>query len=201
MSFVVGLGGGIGSGKTAASDRFEALGVTVVDADIASRTLVEKGRPALQNITKHFGKKILTDEGELDRAELRQRIFTNPEEKQWLENLLHPLIGEEINRELANANPPYSILVSPLLVESGQAQRCDRVLIIDAEESEQLSRTTVRDNNTPEQVMGIIKSQASRETRLAAADDVILNNGTLEELHSAVDQQHTLYLEMALKNT
>ena len=197
MTFIVGLGGGIGSGKTAASDRFESLGICVVDADLASRAVVEKGRPALAKIAEHFGDAILTQAGALDRAELRSRIFAHPEEKRWLETLLHPLIGAEINQGINSTKSDYALLVSPLLIESGQYKRVDRVLIIDAPEAAQVARAGIRDNNTPEQVQAIMRTQANRTTRTDAADDVIHNNGTLEQLHQAVDKLHEQYLQLA----
>jgi len=197
MTFIVGLGGGIGSGKTAASDHFEALGVSVIDADLASRAVVEKGRPALKRITEHFGPEALTNSGELDRAYLRTQVFSSPEKKAWLEALLHPLIAEEINRGLNNAISTYAILVSPLLVESGQYQRTQRVLIIDAPEHLQSARACARDGNSVEQVQSIMKAQVGRASRLAVADDVILNDDSLSSLHRAVDRLHKQYLELA----
>ncbi|MEL7401638.1 MAG: dephospho-CoA kinase, partial [Pseudomonadota bacterium] len=130
MSLIVGLTGGIGSGKTAASDHFESLGITVVDADLASRVVVEKGRPALEQIANHFGSDFITDDGELNRARLREEIFASPEAKQWLETLLHPLIREEIQSQLQSAQSDYVILVSPLLIETDQHLLADRVLLI-----------------------------------------------------------------------
>jgi len=197
MTFIIGLGGGIGSGKTAASDHFETLGINIIDADLASRTVVERGRPALQSIAEHFGPEALTKDGELDRAYLRNKVFSSSENKAWLESLLHPLIGDEINRSLNEASSPYAILVSPLLVESGQYQRVNRVLIIDAPEHLQSSRASARDNNSAEQVQAIMKAQADRASRLAVADDVILNDSTLASLQSAVDKLHEQYLELA----
>jgi len=197
MTFIIGLGGGIGSGKTAASDHFETLGINIIDADLASRTVVERGRPALKSIAEHFGSEALTNDCELDRAYLRSKVFSSPENKAWLESLLHPLISEEINRSLNEASSPYAILVSPLLVESGQYQRVNRVLIIDAPEHLQSSRASARDNNSAEQVQAIMKAQADRASRLAVADDVILNDGSLASLHSAVDKLHAQYLELA----
>lgn len=197
MTFIVGLGGGIGSGKTAASDYFETLGVSIIDADLASRAVVEKGRPALQKIAEHFGQAVLTADGELDRAYLRTQIFSSDINKAWLEALLHPLISEEINRSLSGATSPYAILVSPLLVESGQYLRANRVLIIDAPEHLQVMRASTRDNNTNEQVEAIMKAQVDRAGRLAVADDVVLNNGNLASLHRAVDKLHEQYLALA----
>lgn len=195
--FVVGVTGGIGSGKTTATDYFASLGVDIVDADVASRVVVEPGRPALKAICEHFGPDILQADGTLDRAALRQRIFADSEEKQWLENLLHPLIGEEIRQSLENALSPYAILVSPLLIEGGQYTNCDRVLVIDVPETLQLSRTVERDNNDPEQVQRIIEAQASRRQRLDKADDIIENTGSVEDLHKQIELLHRQYLHMA----
>lgn len=197
MTFIVGLGGGIGSGKTAASDRFEHLGVSIIDADLASRIVVEKGRPALKQIAEHFGLEALTSSGELDRAYLREQVFSSSENKAWLESLLHPLIAEEINRGINEATSAYAILVSPLLVESGQYKRTNRVLIIDAPEHLQSSRASARDNNSAEQVQAIMKAQADRSSRLAVADDTILNDSSLSALHNSVDKLHKQYLELA----
>lgn len=195
--YVVGVTGGIGSGKTTATDYFASLGIDIVDADIASRVVVEPGRPALQAIAAHFGESILRPDGELDRAALRKRIFTNEKEKAWLEALLHPLIAAEIKQSLEQASSPYSILVSPLLIEGGQAAICDRVLVVDAPETLQISRTVERDNNDPKQVERIIAAQASRQERLQRADDVIENSGSLETLHQQINQLHQQYLHFS----
>lgn len=194
---VIGLTGGIGSGKSAVSDRFEALGITVVDADKASRVVVEPGRPALSAIAAHFGEGILDAGGALDRAALRAKVFADPAERAWLEKLLHPLIGEEIQRGLAAASSPYAVLVSPLLLEARQDALADRVLVVDVEESTQLARTMRRDANSESQVRAIIAAQLPRAERLARAHDVLRNEGSLEELHRAVDSLHARYLQMA----
>ncbi len=195
--YIVGLTGGIGSGKTAVSDRFQAKEITIVDADICARVVVEPGRPALQSIKEHFGDDILEANGELDRAALRQRIFSNADEKKWLETLLHPLIAEELFAQLAAAQSEYVILVSPLLVESQQNLFCDRVLVVDVPEDIQVERTMKRDDNDAEQVKNIIKTQASRETRLEAASDIIENTQGLDYLDQRVDQLHETYLKLA----
>lgn len=199
--FVVGVTGGIGSGKTAATDRFAALGITVVDADVASRMVVEPGSPALRQIAEHFGPQILLSNGSLNRAELRQIIFANPAEKAWLEQLLHPLIAIEVQHQLQSAISPYVIFVSPLLVESRQNEFCDRVLIIDAPEEVQLQRTVQRDNNDRAQVQRIIASQASRELRREHADDIIENTGSLDYLTQQVAALHTRYLQLAYEKS
>lgn len=195
--FVVGLSGGIGSGKSAASNRFEQLGIDVIDADLASRAVVEPGLPALKKIAAHFGADILLADGNLDRAALRQKIFSDPEAKQWLEGLLHPLIAQYISDKLADAASPYAVFVSPLLIESGQQAWCDVLLIIDISEQLQIERTSLRDDNDAAQIKRIIASQASREQRLAAASDVIDNSAGLSELERQVDQLHQKYLTMA----
>ena len=195
--FIVGLTGGIGSGKTAVSDRFQALGITVVDADLASRTVVEKGRPALAAIAEHFGEQILREDGSLDRAALRQRVFADKDQRKWLEALLHPQIFTEIQAQLTASTSPYSILVSPLLVETGQNRLTQRILVVDVAEDIQLSRAAARDNNSVEQVKAIMAAQASREQRLGYADDTIVNDKGLDELDRAVEELHRQYLSMA----
>jgi dephospho-CoA kinase len=195
--FVVGITGGIGSGKTAVTDIFAELGVDTVDADIAARIVVEPGTPALKNIAEHFGADILHINGSLDRAALRHIIFKDAAAKQWLEQLLHPLISAEIHRKLDTATSPYVILVSPLLVEAKQDSFCDRILVVDVSEDIQLQRTMTRDNNDAEQVRRIIASQASREQRLIRADDIVENIGSLEQLREQVQHLHSDYLKLA----
>jgi dephospho-CoA kinase len=173
------------------------VGITVVDADLASRAVVEPGRPALDAIRAHFGDDLITAEGALDRAALRQRVFAEPDERRWLEQLLHPLIAEEIESGLRAAASPYVILVSPLLLEAGQRRFVDRVLVVDVPEAVQLARTMARDANDEAQVRAIMAAQATREARLAQADDVILNDGPLEALDAQVDDLHARYLALA----
>ncbi len=195
---IIGLTGGIGSGKSAAAARFEqAHGIHVVDADIKSRVVVEPGRPALQKIVDRFGDAVLQEDGSLNRAALRERVFQVPDERRWLEQLLHPLIREEIVTDLASARSPYALLVSPLLVESGQYQMTRRVLVVDVPEALQIARTTARDNVPEEQVRAILKAQAKREERLRHAHDVIANDRDLAALHAQVDALHQQYLALA----
>lgn len=196
-TFTVGLTGGIGSGKTAVSDYLKSLGVWVVDADESSRRVVEPGKPALTKIAARFGDDILLEDGGLDRAKLRQQIFTNPDDKSWLESLLHPLIGEDIINELAKAEGHYNVLVSPLLLEIGQADLCHRILVVDVPVEEQVKRTTARDNNNEAQVRKIIASQMDRQQRRSHADDILENDGDLRHLHRSVDALHQHYLEMS----
>jgi dephospho-CoA kinase len=190
MTFVVGVTGGIGSGKSAVTDHLASLGITVVDADLASRLIVEPGRPALQAIADHFGTEILLRDGRLDRAALRGRVFSDPAERLWLEQLTHPLIGEEIERQLWASQSPYTVLSSPLLLETSQKQLCQWLVVVDVPESLQLSRTMARDDNAEDQVRRIMAAQLPRTERLSAADHIIDNSGTIEELHGAVAALH-----------
>lgn len=195
MTFVVGITGGIGSGKTAVSDRFAAKGIIVVDADIVARIVVEPGRPALQEITERFGQTLLLADGHLDRRALRDIVFKNPEERRWLESVTHPRIGEEIVNQLHAANSAYAILASPLLIESAQKELTDRILVVDVPVELQVQRTMARDDADEQQVRAIIASQASREQRLAAADDVIVNDQDLAHLDQEVERLHAYYLQ------
>ncbi|KJJ99599.1 MULTISPECIES: dephospho-CoA kinase [unclassified Pseudomonas] len=194
--WILGLTGGIGSGKSAAAQRFVELGVHLVDADQAARWVVEPGRPALASIVERFGVGVLQEDGQLNRAALRELIFADPEQRRWLEGLLHPLIGQEIFSYLAKAESPYAVFVSPLMVESGQFQRTQRLLVIDAPTELQVQRTLLRDQTSPEQVQAILKAQASREERLRHAHDVLVNDRDLSWLHSEVDRLHHFYLTL-----
>lgn len=194
--FVVGLTGGIGSGKTAVSDRFRALGINIVDADIASRIVVEPGKPALKAIQKHFGATVIQADGSLDRAIMREKVFKDKQERKWLEQLLHPRINEEIRKELATSASPYTLLVSPLLIETGQSRFTQRILVVDVPLEQQIERTMARDNNSEEQVRNIIKAQTSREERVASADDIIVNDQDIDQLDRSVSELHTKYLKL-----
>ena len=193
--FVLGLTGGIGSGKTAASEEFKKLGVDIVDADQASREVVKPGMPSLLEIESHFGSEILQD-GLLNRAKLREIIFANSVEKKWLEELLHPRINSSLSSALKVSHSEYSILVSPLLLETNQLEYCSRILIIDSEEEKQIKRTVLRDNVSKDQVVSIMGSQMTRNQRLAKADDVLFNNGDLKELKIKVREFHEIYLKL-----
>ena len=187
---IIGLTGGIGSGKTAVSETFEKLGITVVDADLASRVVVEKGKPCLEEIAKHFGNDILNENDELNRAKLREIIFNSDSEKLWLESLLHPAIAEQIKDELNASKSPYTILVSPLLLETNQRDFCDKVLVVDVPIELQMERTIKRDGVSEDQVKSIIKSQINRDERLQLADEIILNEGSIEDLEMIVRELH-----------
>ena len=194
MGLVIGVTGGIGSGKSAVTRRFEHLGIAVVDADIAARLVVEPGGAALSAIADHFGAALILADGSLDRAALRQKVFTDERERQWLERLTHPLIHEEIQRQLAVAGSAYCILSSPLLLETRQRDLVDCVVVVDVPEALQLARASQRDNNSEEQIRRIMAAQMDREQRLALADIVIDNAKSLAELDDSVQELHKEFL-------
>lgn len=189
---IAGLTGGIGSGKSTVARLFGELGVHWVDADDVAREVVEPGTPALERIAMHFGEQILTSEGALDRAQLRGIVFQQPEERAWLESLLHPIIRDELIRQLnpENYQLPYVLLVSPLLLETDQHELVDRIFVIDVPKDVQLERTMARDTNSREQVERIIAAQMSREDRLARADEVIDNDRPLDDVTRQVRELH-----------
>ena len=194
--FIIGLTGGIGSGKSAVSDKFKSLGINVVDADVAARTVVEPGQPALAEIERHFGSNILNQEGVLDRAQLREIMASDSEERVWLESVLHPKIGEQIAKELAESTSPYTIYVAPLLLETNSQKMCSRVLVVDVPKEIQIQRTAERDKVSEIQIEKIVTVQMEREERLEKADDVLVNTGTIKELEQQVMKLHQKYLEM-----
>lgn len=194
---IVGITGGIGSGKSAVTERFEALGINVVDADLAARVIVEPGRPALAAIAEHFGEDILQADGTLDRAALRAKVFADEQERLWLERLTHPLIGQEILDQVAASTSPYTILSSPLLLETTQKDLTDCVVVVDVPEEVQLARTMARDDNDEAQVRRIMAAQMQREDRLAKADIVVDNSSSLEELDGVVADLHRVFMERA----
>ncbi|MNS35712.1 Dephospho-CoA kinase [compost metagenome] len=196
--YVVAITGGIGSGKTTVANQFAALGIEVVDADLIAREVVEPGTPALAAIASHFGPGILDEQGRLDRRALRERIFSDPAAKSWLNALLHPIIRSEMLRQCAAANSPYCLLVVPLLVENRLTELADRVLVIDVDEATQIERTCRRDGVSREQAQAILASQASRTERLAMADDVLDNqSGTTETIRERILALHETYLAFA----
>jgi len=194
--YVVGLTGGVGSGKSTVAELFAKLGVTIADADQAARTVVQPGSPALQEIEQAFGPEVLLQDGTLDRAAMRKRIFANQQERKNLEAITHPKIKEEIQRQLAAAKGSYAILVVPLLLETGQ-ELADRILVVDAPEEQQIKRTIKRDNSSRQQVENMLKAQASRSERLQQADDVIDNSQDPDQLPQQVEQLHQKYLGLA----
>ncbi|MGV3345367.1 dephospho-CoA kinase [Enterobacteriaceae bacterium LUAb1] len=182
MVYTVALTGGIGSGKSCIASAFAQLGVTVIDADIIARQVVEPGQPALQKIIDYFGKQIITPEGRLDRAALRQRIFTHDAEKRWLNALLHPLIHAETCRQISACQDLWCMWVVPLLVEKQLYSLAQRILVVDVPLDIQLTRTMKRDGISRKQAEQIIAAQASRSERLAVADDIIDNSSTLDNI-------------------
>lgn len=193
-NWVLGLTGGIGSGKSAVSAIFEELGIQVVDADIVAREVVEPGSVGLTKITAHFGDEILTNNGTLDRAKLRAIIFADESQKQWLNNLLHPLIRGSMLSQLKQATSNYVILVAPLLFENGLEKYCNHTLLIDVPVDVQITRTTARDNVSVELAKQIIASQMSRADKQQKAGDILDNNRPLEEVKTDVQKLHEKYL-------
>lgn len=200
LGLVIGITGGIGSGKSAVTDRFEELGITVVDADLAARVVVEPGRPALDDIAEHFGADILLKDGSLDRAALRARVFADEKERKWLEALTHPLIGQEILDQLEASQSPYTILSSPLLLETGQKALAELIVVVDVPEEVQLARTMSRDDNDEAQVRRIMAAQMPRQKKLALADRVIDNSGSLADLDPQIETLHREFLQQAADN-
>ncbi|TMO30516.1 MULTISPECIES: dephospho-CoA kinase [Pseudoalteromonas] len=193
-NWVLGLTGGIGSGKSAVSAMFEELGIQVVDADIVAREVVEPGSVGLTKITAHFGDEILTSNRTLDRAKLRAIIFADESQKQWLNNLLHPLIRESMLSQLKQATSHYVILVAPLLFENGLEKYCNHTLLIDVPVDVQITRTTARDNVSVELAKQIIASQMSRSDKQQKAADILDNNRPLIEVKADVQKLHKKYL-------
>ncbi len=194
---LIALTGGIASGKSAVADIFAKLGATVLDTDQIARDVVEPGTPTLAKLVVEFGSDILDANGRLDRARMRDRVFGDPAQRKRLEAITHPAIGEELAARSAQAKGAYQIHVIPLLVEGGRRDLYDRVLVVDASEEDQLKRLTARDRSTLEQAQQILAAQASRQDRLAAADDVIVNTGTMEDLHRFVQTLHRNYSLLA----
>ncbi|WP_448134275.1 dephospho-CoA kinase [Stenotrophomonas rhizophila] len=199
-SYIIGLTGGIAAGKSELSRRFEALGITVADADVAARDVVAPGSEGLARITAHFGPDILLADGQLDRAALRERIFASAQERQALEAITHPAIRQRLRATCEQATGPYAMAAIPLLAEAGGRQQypwLDRVLVVDVPVAVQHARLLQRDGITAELADRMIAAQASREQRLALADDVVVNDGQPEHLQAKVEQLDRLYHELA----
>ncbi len=196
---VIGLTGGIGSGKSAASQCFERRGVPIVDADVVAREVVAPGEPALTEIARAFGDEMIQDDGALDRARLRERVFADPEARKRLEGILHPRIREQMAAHLAAlpACTPYAVLVIPLLLETGQRDLVDRILVIEAGEPVRVARVAARDRASTDQVRRVIAAQCSADERAAMADDLLLNEGSESELDAKVAVLHEKYLSLA----
>jgi len=196
---IIGLTGGIGSGKTTVANIFAEYGIDIIDADVVAREVVEPGSEALTEIAKYFGETFILADGNLNRAKLRERIFSHPDDKQWLNSLLHPLIRNAMNEQCLNAQSAYCFLVAPLLIENGIHKAVEKVLVVDVKPETQILRTVKRDNNSVAQVQKILDSQVSREIRLQHADFVIDNNeASLDELREQVELLHRQFLRMLI---
>lgn len=197
QKFIVGLTGGIGCGKSAVAQQFRQLGIDVIDADQAAREAVLPGSNALKAIVEHFGDNAILEDSNLNRGYLRNIVFEDPQQRQWLEDLLHPIIRQIINNALSQASSPYAILESPLLLETDQHLMVDRVLVVDVPESLQVARAAQRDQTEEAKIRAIMNSQLNREERLAQADDVLDNSGPIGNLTDAVAQLHQSYLKLS----
>ena len=193
----VGITGGIGSGKTALTDWLAGKGIVIVDADLASRTIVAPGQPALREIADTFGSEYLQHDGQLDRAALRTLVFSDEEKRRQLERITHPRIREELARQMDSADSTYVVLSSPLLLESGQSTMVDLSVVVDVPEDTQIQRTMARDHNSRELVEGIMAAQLDRDTRISRADIVIDNSASLEALHERGEILHQTLLARA----
>ena len=201
-NYVIGISGGIGSGKTTVTDLFAKHGIGVIDADVIAREVVEPGSPALKAIVDKFGQSVLNHSGgsslgTLDRAKLRTLVFNDSETKSWLNQLLHPAIMQQMLLQTQQAKSAYCLLSVPLLVENKLYEQVDRVVIVDVDEKIQLQRTLVRDKTNKQQIRAIMRAQATRQQRLAVADDIIDNNGKVGDLAKQITQLHKKYLQMA----
>jgi len=198
MSYVIGLTGGIGSGKTVASDHFATLGVPIIDTDIIAREIVEPGKPALSELANAFGQTILTDNGALDRAALRELAFTNSENKNKLDAITHPAIRVETFLQIQRANYPFCIVVIPLLSDdSAFSELLDRICVVTADHNTKVERVKQRSKLSSDEVERIMQTQLTDEQRLAFADDVIENNGTIKDAQFEVEKLHQLYLDLS----
>ncbi|UPQ87624.1 dephospho-CoA kinase [Vibrio sinaloensis] len=201
MALVIGLTGGIASGKTTVANLFQQqFGIDVVDADVVAREVVEPGSAGLNAIVKRFGNQILTPLGSLDRAQLREIIFSQPNEKQWINALLHPMIRQRMQQQLQQVQSPYALLVIPLMVENNLQSLANKVIVVDVEPEIQIARTMHRDGVDAKQVESILASQATREQRLAIADYVIKNSTENQKLLPQITELHQKFLEMSREN-
>lgn len=201
MPFVIGLTGGIASGKTTVANLFQQqFGINIVDADIVAREVVEPESAGLKQIVQRYGAAILLDDGTLNRAQLRDIIFADPNEKQWLDALLHPMIRQRMLEQLDNTTTPYALLVIPLMAENNLQTLANRVLVVDVDESSQIERTMLRDGISQQQAQSIVNSQATRAQRLAIADDVLKNHSKNQQLLYQITELHKKYLEMCREN-
>jgi len=194
---IIGLTGGIGSGKSTVAELFTARGIPCIDADQLTRELVEPGTPLLAEIVAAFGQDVLEINGRLDRRRLRDRVFADPAARKRLEGILHPAVFAAMQARVAELDSPYCLLMIPLLIETGGERRVHRVLVVDVDETDQRQRTAARDQVPAAQIDAILATQATRDERLAAADDVIDNRGDPKALDTQVERLHQNYLELA----
>jgi dephospho-CoA kinase len=194
---LIGLTGGIASGKSTVAQRFMDLDVPVIDADVAARAVVAPGKPGFEQVIGRFGPGIVAANGELDRRALRELVFSDPDSRRDLEVILHPLIRADMDRSAAAAVGPYIVMAIPLLIEGGSRDRVDRILVVDVDEAVQVQRVMARDRCSLDEAQAILAAQAPRSARLAVADDVLSNSGTVTELRQAVDRLHQCYLRLA----
>jgi dephospho-CoA kinase len=193
---IIGLTGGIGSGKSAAGNEFSKLGITVIDADLVAKEAASKNSTAYKNIVDHFGNDILDDFENIDRKKLRDIIFSKPSQKEILESFLHPVIKENITNKILSSKSDYTIIMVPLIFETNSMNQYQRILVVDCDEELQISRAIKRDNSNKEDIQKILNSQASREERLSIADEVILNNSSIEFLKQEVLKVHKIYMDL-----
>ena len=196
---IIGLTGGIGSGKSAAANFFQDEGITVIDADELAREVIDKNSPGYKSIVDYFGSKIIYSNGLIDRAFLRKEAFDDDKKKKVLESIIHPLVKDLMTKRIATSNSVYSIIMVPLIFETNSMSNYNRILVIDCDPKIQLERATLRDNNSNEQIQKIIDSQCSREERLSIANDVIPNNDSLENLKVRSLAMHKFYLDLSKK--
>ncbi|TNF38384.1 MAG: dephospho-CoA kinase [Gammaproteobacteria bacterium] len=193
---VIGLTGGIGSGKSTVARIFAEHHIPIIDTDLIARQLVTPDQPAFMEITQYFGNTILNSNGELDRKRLAAITFKNPEARNQLEQILHPRIRQAVEKQLATIQTDYVVIVVPLLAEKGKYPFIDRVIVVDCDESDQIARTIARDQRSREQIEAIMQSQASRQQRLKIADDIIHNTGDPDMLRHSVTELHHFYMNL-----
>ena len=196
---IIGLTGGIGSGKSAVANFFQDEGITVIDSDELAREVIDKNSPGYKSIVDYFGSKIIDSNGLIDRAFLRKEAFDDDKKKKVLESIIHPLVKDLMTKRIATSNSVYSIIMVPLIFETNSMSNYNRILVIDCDPKIQLERATLRDNNSNEQIQKIIDSQCSREERLSIANDVIANNDSLENLKVRSLAMHKFYLGLSKK--
>ena len=194
---IVGLTGGIGSGKSAAANFFQNEGITVIDADGLSREVIEEGTPGFVSIVEYFGSKIIDSDGSINRAHLRKEVFDDDKKKKLLESIIHPLVRELMVKKIAVSKSPYSIIMVPLIFETNSMSNYNRILVIDCDPKLQLERAMLRDNNSKAQIEKIMDSQCSREERISIANDIIPNNDSLENLKIRSIAMHKFYLGLS----